>query len=142
MNTTTRDSNPAEDSKLTVSQESERPAAAKHVLFNRPMLITLLLLGLMILFRILRPVFLDQDLVLFPLVRDISIFTVVGLSQMMALSLGHMNLAVGRMAGFGAMFMGMSFDLLHLLLKILPLGMKHQTKMNVYLLQRLHCECR
>jgi ribose transport system permease protein len=48
--------------------------------------------------------------VLFPLLRDISIFTVVGLAQMTVMSIGHMNLAIGRMAAFSAMFMGIAYQ--------------------------------
>ena len=36
------------------------------------------------------------------------------LAQMVALSVGHMNLAVGRMAAFGAMFAGLGYDRLGL----------------------------
>ena len=38
-------------------------------------------------------------------------FTVVGLAQMCVLSIGHMNLAVGRMAAFSMMITGISYDL-------------------------------
>lgn len=41
--------------------------------------------------------------VIAPLLTSISIFTVVGLAQMVVLSIGHMNLAVGRLAGIGAL---------------------------------------
>ncbi|MEE1827749.1 hypothetical protein PUR61_37085, partial [Streptomyces sp. BE20] len=67
------------------------------------LLLTLLLVAL---FGALRPAFLDERLVLFPLLRDIVTLTVVALAQMVVLSVGHMNLAVGRMAAFGAMFAG------------------------------------
>lgn len=69
-----------------------------------------LVIVLLVVFASLRPVFLNQKLVLFPLLRDIAIFTVIGLSQMVVLSIGHLNLAVGRMAAFGAMFAGLSYD--------------------------------
>ncbi len=78
-------------------------------------------LGLLVLVAVLvagfgaaRPEFFNQQFVLSPLLRDISVYTIVGLAQMVVLSIGHMNLAVGRMAAFGAMFMGISFDHLHL----------------------------
>jgi ribose transport system permease protein len=70
--------------------------------------------GLVVLFGSLRPMFFNQQLVLFGLLRDTGIFTVVGLAQMAVLSIGHMNLAVGRMAAFSAMFAGISYDKLHL----------------------------
>ncbi|MGH3714871.1 MAG: ABC transporter permease [Micromonosporaceae bacterium] len=62
-------------------------------------------------FGLVKPVFFNEQLVLFPLLTDVAIFTVVALAQMVALSIGHMNLAVGRMAAFAAMFTGMSYDL-------------------------------
>lgn len=73
-----------------------------------------LVIALSVLFGALRPAFLDQRLVLFPLLRDVATLTVVALAQMAALSVGHMNLAVGRMAAFGAMFAGLGYDKLHL----------------------------
>ncbi|MFD1939831.1 MULTISPECIES: ABC transporter permease [Nonomuraea] len=73
-----------------------------------------LIVVLVVVFGTLSPAFFDERLVLFPLLRDIAIYTVVGLAQMVVLSIGHMNLAVGRMAAFSAMFMGLSYDRLHL----------------------------
>ncbi|MFE1194084.1 ABC transporter permease [Streptomyces olivaceoviridis] len=70
------------------------------------------------LFGVLRPAFLDQRLVLFPLLREISTLTVVALAQLAVLSVGHMNLAVGRMAAFGALFAGLGYDRLHLPLQL------------------------
>ncbi|MDO9397323.1 MAG: hypothetical protein Q7T71_12305, partial [Herbiconiux sp.] len=52
--------------------------------------------------------------VIAPLITSIAIFTVVGLSQLVVMSVGHMNLAIGPMAAFGAMFMGMSYELWNL----------------------------
>ncbi|SEE49277.1 ABC transporter permease [Jiangella alba] len=66
---------------------------------------------LIVVFGALKPVFFDERLVMFPLLTDVAIYTVVAMSQMVVLSIGHMNLAVGRMAAFSAMFAGMSFDL-------------------------------
>jgi len=62
-------------------------------------------------FGVIKPVFFDERLVLNPLLTDVAIYTVVALSQMVALSIGHMNLAVGRIAALSAMFTGMSYDL-------------------------------
>jgi len=59
----------------------------------------------------LKPSFLNGAFVLAPLITSIAIFTVVGLAQMVVLSIGHMNIAVGNMAAFGAMISGISFDL-------------------------------
>ena len=70
--------------------------------------------GLVLTFGSARPAFYDQQLTVFPLLRDIAVFTVVGLSQMAVLSIGHMNLAVGRMAAFSAMFMGLAYQDWHL----------------------------
>lgn len=46
----------------------------------------------------LRPSFLNGQLTVEPLLGDISVIAVVGLAQMSVLALGHMNLAVGRIA--------------------------------------------
>ena len=70
--------------------------------------------GLIIAFGSARSAFYDEQLNLFPLLRGIAVFTVVGLSQMAVLSIGHMNLAVGRMAAFSAMFMGLAYQDWHL----------------------------
>lgn len=64
-------------------------------------------------FASLRPSFLDIDLTLVPMQGDISVFVVVGLAQLAVLSLGHMNLAVGRMAALSAFAAGFTYDHLH-----------------------------
>ncbi len=58
-----------------------------------------------------KPSFLNGTFVIAPLLTSIAVFTVVGLAQMMVLSIGHMNIAVGQMAAFGAMVSGITFDL-------------------------------
>lgn len=70
--------------------------------------------GLVVAFGSARTAFYDQQLTVFPLLRDIAVLTVVGLAQMAVLSIGHMNLAVGRMAAFSAMFMGLAYQDWHL----------------------------
>jgi ribose transport system permease protein len=87
--------------------------AARHRMpfwVNQRLGLLVLVIALSVLFGVLRPAFLDQQLVLFPLLRDVATLTVVALAQMVALSVGHMNLAVGRMAAFGAMFAGLGYD--------------------------------
>lgn len=73
-----------------------------------------LLLGLIVILVIVlataKPAFLNGQFVIAPLLASISIFTVVGLSQMVVLSIGHMNLAVGQLAGVGALIMGACFE--------------------------------
>lgn len=66
--------------------------------------------ALVALFSALRPGFLDVDLTLVPMQADIGVFVVIGLAQMAALSLGHMNLAVGRMAAIAAFGAGFVHD--------------------------------
>jgi ribose transport system permease protein len=72
-------------------------------------LIVLLVL-LVVLFSVLRPAFLNTRLTLTPLQADISVYLVVGLAQLSVLSLGHMNMAVGRMAATSAFTMGLVHD--------------------------------
>ncbi|MEU9877631.1 ABC transporter permease [Streptomyces phaeochromogenes] len=94
----------------------EEKATRHHLPFwvNQRLGLLMLVIALSVLFGVLRPAFLDQRLVLFPLLRDVATLTVVALAQMVALSVGHMNLAVGRMAAFGAMFAGLGYDRLGL----------------------------
>ncbi|MCO8275073.1 hypothetical protein M1L60_31290 [Actinoplanes sp. TRM 88003] len=72
--------------------------------------LVVLLVLLVAFFSILRPAFLDTRLTLTPLQSDISVYLVVGLAQLSVLSLGHMNLAVGRMAATSAFAMGLTHD--------------------------------
>lgn len=97
-----------------------RPAHRLPFRVNQRLGLLVLVVGLSALFGVVRPTFLDARLVLFPLVRDVSTLTVVALAQMVVLSVGHMNLAVGRMAAFGALFAGLTYDRLGL---PLPLGL-------------------
>ncbi|WP_406130073.1 ABC transporter permease [Streptomyces sp. NBC_00989] len=98
----------------------EEKAAPHRMPFwvNQRLGLLVLVIALSVLFGVLRPAFLDQQLVLFPLLRDVATLTVVALAQMVALSVGHMNLAVGRMAAFGAMFAGLSYDRLGLPMQV------------------------
>ncbi|NED92783.1 ABC transporter permease [Streptomyces sp. SID11233] len=106
--------------------ETDRPtdgAGPAHRLpfwVNQRLGLLVIIIALAALFGVLRPAFFDERLVLFPLLRDISTLTVVALAQMVVLSIGHMNLAVGRMAAFGALFAGFGYDRLGL---PLPLGL-------------------
>lgn len=70
-----------------------------------------LLVLLVILFTSLRPAFLNTQLTLVPLQADISVYLVVGLAQLVVLSLGHMNMAVGRMAAMSAFATGLTYQL-------------------------------
>lgn len=65
---------------------------------------------LVVLFSVLRPAFLNVDLTIVPMQADLSVFVVVGLAQLAALSLGHMNLAVPRMAAISAFASGLAYD--------------------------------
>jgi ribose transport system permease protein len=69
-----------------------------------------LLIALVALFSAVRPAFLNPQLTLVPLQADISVLAVVGLAQLVVLSLGHMNMAVGRMAAMSAFATGLACD--------------------------------
>jgi ribose transport system permease protein len=75
--------------------------------------LVVLLIALVALFSVMRPAFLNTQLTLVPIQSDISVYLVVGLAQLMVLSLGHMNMAVGRMAATSAFAMGLAYDRLH-----------------------------
>ncbi|WP_254898199.1 ABC transporter permease [Kitasatospora sp. NA04385] len=81
---------------------------------NQRLGLLVLVVALAALFGTLRPAFFNEKLVLFPLLRDVCTLTVVALAQLTVLSIGHMNLAVGRMAAFGAFFAGFGYDRLGL----------------------------
>ncbi|MFD4626510.1 ABC transporter permease [Streptomyces sp. NPDC058475] len=104
---TTASSPPAETEQPPAAQ---RPAPRRRLLAPQQLGLFGLVVALVIVFGLLRPAFFDARLVLFPLLRDISTLTVVALAQMVVLSVGHMNLAVGRMASFGALFAGLGYD--------------------------------
>jgi ribose transport system permease protein len=106
----------------------DRPAAPEPPTPKKPSTIpwwanprvglAVLLVGLVVLFSSLRPSFLDTQLTLVPLQADISVYAIVGLAQLMVLSLGHMNMAVGRMAAMSAFAMGLAYDRLGLPLPV------------------------
>ncbi|MGW4517385.1 ABC transporter permease, partial [Streptomyces sp. NPDC004393] len=109
---------PENDGRADGAETEPRPAQRLPFWVNQRLGLLVLTVALAALFGVLRPTFLDQRLVLFPLLRDISTLTVVALAQMVVLSVGHMNLAVGRMAAFGALFAGLGYDRLGLPLQL------------------------
>jgi len=68
----------------------------------------MVLIGLVALFSALRPSFLDTNLTLIPMQAAVSVYVVVGLAQLAVLSLGHMNMAVPRMAAMSAFAAGLA----------------------------------
>lgn len=92
------------------TSETPRKVARIPLWANPRIGLVVLLILLVVLFSALRPAFLDTRLTLVPLQSDISVYLVVGLAQLMVLSLGHMNLAVGRMAATSAFAMGLVHD--------------------------------
>ncbi|MBP2411794.1 ribose transport system permease protein [Arthrobacter stackebrandtii] len=83
----------------------------KRYLTSPQFFLALIILVLVGLIGAAKPNAFNGAFVVAPLLTSIAIFTIVGLSQMMVLSIGQMNIAVGNMAAFGAMFTGMAFDL-------------------------------
>jgi ribose transport system permease protein len=69
---------------------------------------------LVVVFSSLRSSFLNIDLTIVPMEANLSVFLVVGLAQLAVLSLGHMNLAVPRMAAISAFVMGWCYQHLSL----------------------------
>jgi len=70
----------------------------KSVLNDQRVVLTLLTIALFIFFGLQNPAFFNVDFVIYPLLRDGATLTVIGLAQLCVLSIGHLNLAVGRMA--------------------------------------------
>lgn len=86
----------------------------KKYLTSPQFFLVLIILVLVSVIGTAKPNAFNGPFVIAPLLTSIAIFTIVGLAQMMVLSIGHMNIAVGNMAAFGAMFSGMAFDLWHM----------------------------
>ncbi|HEY9424292.1 MAG TPA: ABC transporter permease [Microterricola sp.] len=72
---------------------------------NRIGLVAIILV-LVLVIGAFKPMFFSAQFVIAPMLTSIAIFTVVGLAQMMVLSVGQMNLAIGGMAAAGAMVAG------------------------------------
>jgi ribose transport system permease protein len=94
-----------------VTPETQQHGVVRRVIATPRFFLAIVIIALVIFFGSVKPAFFSGPFVIAPLLTSVAIFTVVGLAQMMVLSIGHMNLAVGQMASFGAMFMGMSYDL-------------------------------
>jgi ribose transport system permease protein len=102
----------------SLQAEAPKVKNSHHLLINRLLLNQRFALGLLIIllfvgFGLATPAFFNGQFIVFPLLRDTATFTVVGLAQLCALSIGHMNLAVGRMAAVSAMTAGFAYEKLH-----------------------------
>lgn len=113
----TRLTPPAEGAGTTATQDlrargAAAPATASTLPWwaNARIGLAAVLVVLVAVFSTLRPSFLDVDLTLVPMQADIAVFAVVGLAQLSVLSLGHMNLAVGRMAALSAFAAGLTYQ--------------------------------
>lgn len=101
----------------TKTEETEAQGVRQRlapVLTDQRVALAVILAVLFIGFGVADPLFFNGEFVIYPLIRDTATFTVVGLAQMCALSIGHMNLAVGRMAAVAAMASGFCFERLHM----------------------------
>lgn len=81
---------------------------------DQRVVLTILTLGLFLFFGLNNPAFFNTDFVIYPLLRDGATLTVIGLAQLCVLSIGHLNLAVGRMAAVSALVAGASYQYLDL----------------------------
>lgn len=95
------------------------PRKLISILSDQRVVLTFITIILFLYFGLRNKAFFSSDFVLFPLLRDAATLTVVGLAQLCALSIGHLNLAVGRMAAVSAMAAGFSYQYLGF---PLPLG--------------------
>jgi ribose transport system permease protein len=94
---------------MNTSQETMQQRLSALATDQR-VILGVLIVALFIGFTLQTPNFLNGQFVLFPLLRDTAIITIVGLAQLVALSIGHLNLAVGRMAAVAAMVAGYSYE--------------------------------
>ena len=82
----------------------------KKILNDQRVVLTLLTIALFIFFGLSNSAFFNVDFVIYPLLRDGATLTVIGLAQLCVLSIGHLNLAVGRMAAVSALVAGASYQ--------------------------------
>jgi ribose transport system permease protein len=82
----------------------------KKIFNDQRVVLTLLTIALFIFFGLRNSAFFNVDFVIYPLLRDGATITVIGLAQLCVLSIGHLNLAVGRMAAVSALVAGASYQ--------------------------------
>ena len=82
----------------------------KKIFNDQRVVLTLLTIVLFIFFGLRNSAFFNVDFVIYPLLRDGATLTVIGLAQLCVLSIGHLNLAVGRMAAVSALVAGASYQ--------------------------------
>ena len=82
----------------------------KRFFNDQRVVLTLLTVVLFIFFGARNSAFFNIDFVIYPLLRDGATLTVIGLAQLCVLSIGHLNLAVGRMAAVSALVAGASYQ--------------------------------
>ena len=82
----------------------------KKIFNDQRVVLTLLTIALFIIFGLSNSAFFNVDFVIYPLLRDGATLTVIGLAQLCVLSIGHLNLAVGRMAAVSALVAGASYQ--------------------------------
>ena len=68
--------------------------------------------GVFIAFALTTPGLLNPTFTILPLLRDTASLAIIGLAQLCALSIGQLNLAVGRMAAVAAMVAGFAYQVL------------------------------
>jgi len=86
----------------------------RRIVSDQRVVLTTLTVGLFIYFGLKNSAFFSTDFVIYPLLRDGAVLTVIGLAQLCALSVGHLNLAVGRMAAVAALASGAAYQYWHL----------------------------
>jgi ribose transport system permease protein len=91
-------------------QENKWGARFAHLASDQRAILAILVIAVFIAFAIRTPAFLSGQFVIFPLIRDTAVITIVGLAQLVTLSIGHLNLAVGRMAAVSAMVAGYTYE--------------------------------
>lgn len=91
---------------------SSRPGRGLPFWANPRLGLVVVIAVLVAVFGSMQPAFFNEQLTIVPLLADVSVFAIVGLAQLCVLSLGHMNLAVGRMAALSAFTMGWAYSAL------------------------------
>lgn len=99
-----------EDGGGPMSTDSSMKNRLAHLATDQRVILSVLVIAVFLAFAIRTPAFLNGQFVIFPLIRDTAVITIVGLAQLVTLSIGHLNLAVGRMAAVSAMVAGFTYE--------------------------------
>lgn len=95
---------------VAVAPRASVPQTGLRLFRDQRFALLLIIVALFVGFGAANPLFFNARFVVAPMLQSAALFTVIGLAQMSVLAVGQMNLAVGRMAAFGALAAGATFQ--------------------------------